>query len=87
MTLAETPDVTVDGPDIDPAETAEWTESLDQLIDAHGTERAQYIVRRIMQRASARSVGLPMATTTDYVNTIPADREPEFPGDEQVERR
>ncbi|GAA4350484.1 pyruvate dehydrogenase (acetyl-transferring), homodimeric type [Microbacterium rhizosphaerae] len=87
MNLAETPGVTVDGPDIDPAETAEWTESLDQLIDAHGTQRAQYIVRRVMQRASARSVGLPMATTTDYVNTIPVDQEPEFPGDEQVERR
>ncbi|MDL9981091.1 pyruvate dehydrogenase (acetyl-transferring), homodimeric type [Microbacterium candidum] len=88
MTLAGLPETTLaDGPDIDPVETAEWTESLDQLIDTHGTERAQFIVRRIMQRASARSVGLPMATTTDYVNTIPADQEPQFPGDEQIERR
>ena len=28
-----------------------------------------------------------MVTTTDYVNTIPVDQEPEFPGDEEIERR
>jgi pyruvate dehydrogenase E1 component len=88
MTLAGLPEeILAEGPDVDPVETAEWTESLDALIDAHGTERAQFIVRRIMQRASARSVGLPIATTTDYVNTIPVDQEPAFPGDEQIERR
>ncbi|MBD3942778.1 pyruvate dehydrogenase (acetyl-transferring), homodimeric type [Microbacterium sp. NEAU-LLC] len=73
--------------DIDPEETAEWVESLDALIDARGTARGQHIVRSIVQRAGARSAALPPVTTTDYVNTIPADQEPEFPGDEQVERR
>ncbi|NEK47631.1 pyruvate dehydrogenase (acetyl-transferring), homodimeric type, partial [Rhizobium leguminosarum] len=41
----------------------------------------------LMQRASAQSVALPYVTTTDYVNTIPADQEPEYPGDEELERR
>jgi pyruvate dehydrogenase E1 component len=74
-------------PDSDPQETAEWIESLDGLVDSQGTERAQYIMRSLLQRAGARSVGVPMVTTTDYVNTIPVDKEPEFPGDEEVERR
>ncbi|MFD1214720.1 pyruvate dehydrogenase (acetyl-transferring), homodimeric type, partial [Arthrobacter sp. GCM10027362] len=52
-----------------------------------GTGRAQFIVRSLLQRAGAKSVGVPMVTTTDYVNTIPADQEPEFPGDEETERR
>ncbi|GAA1347972.1 pyruvate dehydrogenase (acetyl-transferring), homodimeric type [Falsarthrobacter nasiphocae] len=74
-------------PDADPQETAEWIESLDGLIEAEGTERAQFIMRSLLQRAGARSVGVPMVTTTDYVNTIPVDQEPEFPGDEEIERR
>ena len=74
-------------PDRDPEETAEWMQSLDELIRSQGTERAQYIMRSLLQRAGAQSVGVPMVTTTDYVNTIPVDQEPEFPGDEEVERR
>ncbi|PYI64057.1 pyruvate dehydrogenase (acetyl-transferring), homodimeric type [Arthrobacter livingstonensis] len=74
-------------PDRDPEETAEWLESLDALIGDRGTERAQFIMRSLLQRAGAQSVGVPMVTTTDYVNTIPADQEPAFPGDEEIERK
>ena len=74
-------------PDRDPEETAEWIESLDTLIREQGTERAQYIMRSLLQRAGAQSVGVPMVTTTDYVNTIPVDQEAEFPGNEEFERR
>ena len=74
-------------PDHDPEETQEWLESFDQLVEAHGTERAEYIIRTLLQRAGARSIDYPMVTTTDYVNTIPKDQEPQFPGDEEMERR
>ncbi|WP_104088063.1 pyruvate dehydrogenase (acetyl-transferring), homodimeric type [Arthrobacter sp. GMC3] len=74
-------------PDRDPEETAEWLESLDSLIQERGTERAQFIMRSLLQRAGAQSVGVPMVTTTDYVNTIPADQEPDFPGNEEIERK
>ena len=74
-------------PDKDPQETSEWIESFDGLVEERGTERAQYIMRSLLQRAGMKSVGVPMVTTTDYVNTIPADQEPEFPGDEELERR
>nr|WP_233556070.1 pyruvate dehydrogenase (acetyl-transferring), homodimeric type [Galactobacter caseinivorans] len=72
--------------DRDPEETAEWIESFDGLIESEGTERAQYIMRSLLQRAGAKSVQVPMVTTTDYVNTIPVDQEPVFPGNEEVER-
>ncbi|MDR8020358.1 pyruvate dehydrogenase (acetyl-transferring), homodimeric type [Nesterenkonia aerolata] len=74
-------------PDRDPEETSEWLEAFDQLVDVHGTARAEYIIRSLLQRAGAKSVGVPMVTTTDYVNTIPKDQEAEFPGDEEMERR
>ena len=47
-------------PDKDPQETSEWIESLDGLIEERGTERAQYIMRSLMQRASAQAVALVM---------------------------
>jgi pyruvate dehydrogenase E1 component len=74
-------------PDIDPEETSEWIDSLDGVIDAGGTKRARYIMLRLLERARERHVGVPPLTTTDYINTIPPEREPWFPGDEHIERR
>jgi len=74
-------------PDIDPQETAEWVESLDGVIDERGAKRARYVMLRLLERARERQVGVPPLTTTDYINTIPSEREPWFPGDEHVERR
>ncbi len=74
-------------PDIDTEETGEWLDSLDGLIDASGRERARYVMLRLLERARAKSVGVPSLTTTDYVNTISPDKEPWYPGDEEVERR
>jgi pyruvate dehydrogenase E1 component len=74
-------------PDIDPEETSEWVESLDGLIDEHGAKRARYVMLRLLERARERQVGVPPLTATDYINTIPPEREPWFPGDEFVERR
>jgi pyruvate dehydrogenase E1 component len=74
-------------PDIDPEETTEWVESFDGVIDERGAKRARYIMLRLLERARERQVGVPPLTTTDYINTIPPEREPWFPGDEHVERR
>jgi pyruvate dehydrogenase E1 component len=73
--------------DIDPEETHEWIESLDGVIDERGAKRARYIMLSLLERARERQVGVPPLTTTDYINTIPPEREPWFPGDEFVERR
>ncbi|WP_344419993.1 pyruvate dehydrogenase (acetyl-transferring), homodimeric type [Pseudonocardia ailaonensis] len=73
-------------PDIDPEETAEWLDSFDAALDNAGQQRARYLMLRLLQRARERHVGVPSLTSTDYVNTIPTDREPWFPGDEDSER-
>ena len=51
-------------PDKDPQETSEWIESLDGLIEERGTERAQYIMRSLMQRAHRHAVALPCHSST-----------------------
>ena len=73
-------------PDIDPDETAEWLESFDDVMDEKGRVRARYIILKLIERARARQVGVPSLTATDYINTIPPEREPWFPGDEDLER-
>jgi pyruvate dehydrogenase E1 component len=73
-------------PDVDPDETQEWLESFDGVLDEAGQQRARYLLLRLLQRARERHVGVPALTSTDYVNTIPTEREPWFPGDEEAER-
>jgi pyruvate dehydrogenase E1 component len=74
-------------PDIDPDETQEWLESLDSVVDERGRTRARYLMLKLIQRARERQIGVPSVTATDYINTIPPEDEPWFPGDEEVERR
>jgi pyruvate dehydrogenase E1 component len=74
-------------PDVDPEETAEWLESLDSVIDTAGARRARFLMLKLLERARERQVGVPALRSSDYVNTIPAEAEPWFPGDEHIERR
>ena len=74
-------------PDIDPEETSEWLESFDDLLSRSGPARARYLMLRLLERAGEQRVAIPALTSTDYVNTIPTELEPWFPGDEDVERR
>ncbi|MEU2254345.1 pyruvate dehydrogenase (acetyl-transferring), homodimeric type [Nocardia xishanensis] len=74
-------------PDIDPEETSEWLESFDEMLDREGPGRARYLMLRLLERAGERRIAIPSLTSTDYVNTIPTENEPWFPGDEEVERR
>jgi pyruvate dehydrogenase E1 component len=73
--------------DLDPAETGEWLESLDAVIDNAGRTRARYLMLSLLARAREKQVGVPSLRSTDYINTIPPEAEPWFPGDEVVEKR
>jgi len=74
-------------PDTDPDETAEWLQSLDALVDIKGRARARYLLERLLERAHQSGVQTSPMVSTDYINTIPPESEPWFPGDEYVERR
>ncbi|MPZ59791.1 MAG: pyruvate dehydrogenase (acetyl-transferring), homodimeric type [Propionibacteriales bacterium] len=74
-------------PDIDPEETQEWLDSLDALLDSRGRARARYVMLKLLERSRESHVGVPPLRSTDYINTVPPEKEPWFPGDEDIERR
>ena len=74
-------------PDSDPEETSEWLDSLDAVVDTHGKTRARYLLSALLDHARELQVSFPATVSTPYVNTIPAEYEPWFPGDEHIERR
>src|SRR5882762_8451830 len=74
-------------PDVDPEETQEWLDSLSAVVDAQGKSRARFLMSKLLERARELQVGHPATVSTPYVNTIPPEEEPWFPGDEHVERR
>jgi len=74
-------------PDIDPAETAEWVDSLEMVADERGRTRARFLLMKLLDRARELGVGLPNTVSSHYINTISPEKEPWFPGDEHIERR
>jgi pyruvate dehydrogenase E1 component len=72
---------------LNPQETAEWLEALDQLIDEAGPDRASYLLDRLAGRARAAGAAPQYAVNTPYINTIPAEEQEPFPGDRALERR
>ena len=73
--------------DIDPQETREWLEALDAVVEHDGADRAQHLLERVVGHAQLSGAAPAPAGTTPYINTIPPQREPEYPVDEELERR
>ena len=74
-------------PDRDPEETREWLDSLDALTKTHGVTRAREIMLSLLKRSHQLKLNISTdSLATDYINTIPTEEEPAFPGDETIER-
>lgn len=73
--------------DIDPAETTEWLESLKYVIKSKGADRAKFLLSSLDNAARAAGVDLPAKINTPYINTIAPDKQPQFPGNREIERR
>jgi pyruvate dehydrogenase E1 component len=72
--------------DLNPQETSEWVEALDEIIDEAGPDRAGYLLETLMERAANLGVPVPLRRNTAYMNTIPPEEEAAYPGDRIVER-
>ena len=73
--------------DIDALETKEWLEALESVVRAEGVERAQFLLEQVLEQARLEGVDMPTGVTTNYINTIPPQQEPAYPGDVNLERR
>jgi pyruvate dehydrogenase E1 component len=74
-------------PDTDPQETNEWLDALDGVLAQEGTERAHYLLERLIERARRAGAYLPYSANTAYINTIPPGKEERSPGDHELEHR
>ncbi|REK12237.1 MAG: pyruvate dehydrogenase (acetyl-transferring), homodimeric type [Planctomycetota bacterium] len=73
--------------DSDPLETAEWLESLRSVLENQGPDRVSFLLGELSEAAYREGIKLPFTATTPYINTIPADRQPQYPGNRELERR
>ncbi len=78
---------TAHDPDIRSLETREWLESLEYVHATSGPERVRELLEQLQNHARQQGVSLPFTHNTPYVNTIPADRQPPYPGSQDLERR
>jgi pyruvate dehydrogenase E1 component len=69
------------------AETREWRESLDYVLQQSGPERVARLLRELQVHARKAGVAIPFTANTPYINTIPADQQPPYPGSREIERR
>ena len=73
--------------DNDPQETQEWLDSISAVIRAQGMDRAQFLLKSLINKATESGQQLPVGSlTTPYRNTIPVSEEPKMPGDLYTER-
>ncbi len=68
-------------------ELREWEESLDAVLEEEGSERVNFLLDRLHERARQAGVRVPFTANTYYVNTIPLSEQPPFPGNQEIERR
>ncbi|MCZ6726287.1 MAG: pyruvate dehydrogenase (acetyl-transferring), homodimeric type [Acidobacteria bacterium] len=73
--------------DIDPQETREWKDALEEVIERDGPERAHFLIESLVDKARRTGAYLPYNATTAYLNTIPPHHEAPRPGDPSLERR
>jgi len=73
--------------ELEAIETHEWLESLDHILQRGGPERIRRLLRQLQIHAQEAGVKLPFTANTPYINTIPAEEQPPFPGSREIERR
>ena len=72
-------------PDSDPQETSEWVEALEGVIAQEGAERAHYLIEKLIGQAREDGIDIPYSANTEYINTIPVEQQPKYPGNADME--
>lgn len=69
------------------AESQEWLDSLDDVIARETPERVRFLLRQLQTRAHTAGIRIPFSANTPYINTIPVEDQPPYPGDIELEKR
>jgi pyruvate dehydrogenase E1 component len=83
--MADQPNALPDPTDVDPQETKEWIDALEGVINLEGPTRAHYLIEKVIGQARLQGVDIPYSANTEYINTIPVDQQPKYPGNADME--
>jgi pyruvate dehydrogenase E1 component len=68
-----------------------WLQSLEEVVEFllknQGREQASRLLASLAGRLRADGIDVPVSVSTPYVNTIPPEQEPPYPGNREIERR
>lgn len=73
--------------DIDEIETQEWLDALSSVLKNEGVERADFILKKLIDHALAQGCSSGLTINTPYKNTIAPQDEVRIPGDLGMEQR
>ncbi|MBI5596928.1 MAG: pyruvate dehydrogenase (acetyl-transferring), homodimeric type [Elusimicrobia bacterium] len=72
---------------LDDVETREWLESIKDILERKGHATVIDLLKRLETFVHGQGVRIPFTARTPYINTVPADQEPAYPGDDELEQR
>jgi pyruvate dehydrogenase E1 component len=73
--------------DPDPQETREWLDSMRAVVAVEGPDRARGLLEKLVDEAQRGGAHVSLGLETPYLNTIPVEKQPPFPGDTELEAR
>ncbi|MGH7767084.1 MAG: pyruvate dehydrogenase (acetyl-transferring), homodimeric type, partial [Candidatus Binatia bacterium] len=71
-------------------ETQKWLDSMEYMLESalkNRNSEAPLLVEQLIERLKESGLKVPSIVNTPYINTIPDEKEPAYPGDREIERR
>src|SRR5919108_4283820 len=60
---------------------------LEYILKNEESEQARFLLEELIGRLRESGLKIPYAVNTPYINTIPAEKQPPYPGNRAIERR
>ncbi len=79
--------ILVNNKDIDPLETKDWLDSISAVLEKDGKNRAQFLIKELIEHSYKQGSDLTLSRNTPYINTISPGEEIKSPGDQNIERK
>ncbi|QCI19296.1 pyruvate dehydrogenase (acetyl-transferring), homodimeric type [Buchnera aphidicola] len=73
--------------DVDPLETKDWMQALQSMIDREGSQRTQFIIKKLIKKAKKNGIKIFKKNfNSDYINSIHYSKEKNYPGNLKLEK-
>ena len=73
--LKEEVKIVANNKDIDPLETKDWMDSISAVLKKDGKQRAQFLIKELIEHSYKEGSDLVLSRNTPYINTISPEEE------------